>query len=396
MKSHIDKYSNISREVIIETDDSGVITFVTPNCSNILKYEQTELINTNIKNYIKYDFSIITVNETFQTGFINKTGHEIYCDMFISRNVIANNKIIGYILSLIYINNYKYNIEINSNFIKLFEHSKDIIYKLQLIPKPKFTYLSPSVENILGYTLDKFLSSPMMTPENIHPDDFEIQLSKSDKNTDFSNLFHVRHKHKNGNYVWLEDYIIPTFNEEGDLIFIEGISRDITKRKQLEKKLENLSYIDGLTGLYNRTYLNKQIKILTCGVEIPVAIIACDLDNLKYFNDTFGHSKGDILLRNVGSLLNGIFIYDSIAIRNGGDEFIIILTNCSKLKAEEIYSKMLMSINEYNIFHEMAITLSSGLSHSSSSKTILNLLSIADKNMYENKYERKNYFLNKI
>ena len=233
----------------------------------------------------------------------------------------------------------------------------------------------------------------MMIPQSIHPDDYDIQLSKTDKNTDFSKLFRVRHKHKNGHYVWLEDYIIPSFNNDGDLIDIEGISRNITKRKQLEEKLKNLSYIDGLTGLYNRTYLNKQIKILTYGIDVPVAIIACDLDNLKYFNDTFGHSTGDMLLKNVGELLSNIFIYDSISIRNGGDEFIIILTNCSKEEAEDTYSKMLISINEYNILHEMAITLSSGFSYSYSSRTILKLLSIADKNMYKNKFERKNYFL---
>lgn len=393
MNSSINKYSHISREIIIETDDSNIITFVTPNCSSILKYEQIELVNTNIKTYFEYDFSDETSNETFQERFTKKDGLEMYFDISISPKMSTHNNFIGFILSLICINNYKYIKESNSKFIKLFEHSKDIIYKLQLIPKPKFTYLSPSVENILGYTIDKFLCEPMMTPQSIHPDDYDIQLSKIDKNTDFSNLFHVRHKHKNGHYVWLEDYIIPSFNNDGDLIAIEGISRDITKRKQLEKKLENLSYIDGLTGLYNRTYLNKQIKLLTCSIDIPVAIIACDLDNLKYFNDTFGHSRGDILLENVGELFSNIFTYDSIAIRNGGDEFIIILTNCSKEKAEETYSKMLISINIYNDLHEMAITLSSGFSFSSSSKTILKLLSIADKNMYKNKFERKNYFL---
>jgi diguanylate cyclase (GGDEF)-like protein/PAS domain S-box-containing protein len=389
MESSINKYSHISREIIIETDCLGIITFVTQNCSRILGFEHSEFINTDINNYIKCDFNNVTNNPPFQREFIRKNGDVVYFDILISPNINSKNQSIGFTLSLIYVDRYEYTEEIDSKFNKLFENTKDVIFKLQLIPKPSFTFLSPSVKNIFGYSLEDYFQNPLFPSDTVHPDDYEIQLSKCNKDTDFSGFFHVRFKHKDGYYVWIEDYIIPTFNGDGELVCIEGISRDITKRKALEFSLEKLSYVDGLTGLYNRTYLNKQIEILNELIDIPIAIIVCDLDNLKYFNDTFGHSRGDILLKNVGSFLSDTFNEDSIIIRNGGDEFIIILTDFTKENAEGIYSNMLLSINKYNDTHEFPIYLSSGFSYSSSSKTILDLLITADKNMYNNKYEKK-------
>jgi PAS domain-containing protein len=72
--------------------------------------------------------------------------------------------------------------------------------------------------------------------ERLHPDDVEIQQSKINKYSDFSKTFCTKFKHKNRHYVWLEDYIIPTFDKNGELIAVEGITRNIQERKELEKK----------------------------------------------------------------------------------------------------------------------------------------------------------------
>ena len=81
MKSGIDKYSTIPREIIIETDNLGIITFVRPNCINISNYDQNEIVNTDIKNYINYDFNTITVNRTFKSQITKKSGDEVYFDI---------------------------------------------------------------------------------------------------------------------------------------------------------------------------------------------------------------------------------------------------------------------------------------------------------------------------
>ena len=258
-----------------------------------------------------------------------------------------------------------------------------------MIPEYKFSYLSPSISDILGYDREDYFINPYLIFDLVHHDDVDIQQSKINKTTDFSNNFITRFKHKDGHYVWLEDYMIPTFDDNGNLTSVEGISRDITERKILEETLEQLSYRDGLTSLYNRTYLNKQIEILTKPAYISAGVIACDLDNLKYINDSSGHLTGDLLIKNVSNFFKDTFSENCVIIRNGGDEFIILITKTTFKELKDIHLKMLFSIEEYNKTNAMPIVLSSGFAYSSSSKDILDLLSEADKNMYKNKYEKR-------
>jgi diguanylate cyclase (GGDEF)-like protein len=105
---------------------------------------------------------------------------------------------------------------------------------------------------------------------------------------------------------------------------------------------------------------------------------------LKYINDSSGHLTGDFLIKDVSNFFNDTFSKDCTIVRNGGDEFIILIK-----EIEDIHLKMLFSIEEYNKTNNMPIVLSSGFSYSSSSKDILDLLSEADKNMYKNKYEKR-------
>ena len=71
---------------------------------------------------------------------------------------------------------------------------------MEIIPELKFTYMSPSVEDIVGYTVEEHIKNPMLPLEIIHPDDHEIQFSKIKGEIDSSKFFQVRMKHKNGYY----------------------------------------------------------------------------------------------------------------------------------------------------------------------------------------------------
>ncbi|MCB2313924.1 diguanylate cyclase [Clostridium tagluense] len=378
-----------SRELQIVISNAGIIICIASNCFDILGFTISEMLNTHINEYLDYSFDSTITNSRIQASAFKKNGQKLYLDIVAKPLTYSENKSVSLELSCFEINSYinfekKYN-----SFLKMLENVKDIVFRYQLQPKPMFTYISPSAANIFGISVDEFYNYPFLAFNIVHPDDIEIHQSKIDKHSDFSKFFCVRFKHKNGTYVWIEDYIIPDFDANGELISVQGISRDITERKKSEQKLKELSYHDGLTGLYNRTYLNKQIEMLINHGNIPVAVITCDLDNLKYINDSFGHAKGDMLLNCVSRFFNTIFYKDSRVVRNGGDEFIILIYNTSLKEAEDMYSKMLSSIEEYNKTNKMPIPLSSGFSYSSSSNTILELLSQSDKNMYKNKYEKK-------
>lgn len=135
--------------------------------------------------------------------------------------------------------------------------------------------------------------------------------------------------------VWEKDegpagfYRVTTFPIEwrGRTAWVH-IMQDITEMKQEERRLANKAYHDPLTGIYNRRFLDERMELL---LKIKVHFILCymDLDGLKYINDRFGHSEGDRYIRLFADTVKSLFRNTDTFARIGGDEFCIILENCT-------------------------------------------------------------------
>ncbi len=120
-------------------------------------------------------------------------------------------------------------------------------------------------------------------------------------------------------------HINPFFDNQKKLLEKEIIFEDITERKINEEKIFYLSSHDKLTGLFNRYYFEEEIKRLDVKGQLPLSIVVGDINGLKLINDSYGHEKGDILLKKVSVRLKENFKQEDIIARWGGDEFIIIL-----------------------------------------------------------------------
>lgn len=160
--------------------------------------------------------------------------------------------------------------------------------------------------------------------------------------------------------------------ENNEVIEILGI--DITDRVEQENKLQDSfeeltmvygelaateetirqqAYMDSLTGLPNRSALyNEAKKILTRDKSQRHALIYMDLDNFKYVNDFFGHTTGDLLLKEVGSRMKAAFSTDDLVARFEGDEFVIFLRN---VQTNDEVSNKVSSV--LNIFGEPFIIM---------------------------------------
>jgi len=122
----------------------------------------------------------------------------------------------------------------------------------------------------------------------------------------------------------------PVFGETGEFLGYRGVGTDITERKAAEQQIEFLAYRDTLTGLPNRLLLNdrfEQAKAYADRFKTKVALLFLDLDNFKTINDSLGHAIGDHLLKEIAVRLSESIRDTDTVSRQGGDEFLIVLSD---------------------------------------------------------------------
>jgi diguanylate cyclase (GGDEF)-like protein/PAS domain S-box-containing protein len=288
--------------------------------------------------------------------------------------------------------------ENEKRIFQLVENSKDIVYYYQVKPELQFRYVSPSINKFLGQgILEEAYENPYSPFERIHPDDYEILSKKINGDLDYSQTLIQRWKDDKGNYRWFEEYTTPIY-EKGELIAVQGIIRNIDEKVKLQQDLEYRITHDALTNIYNREFFEQIMEKYNNHIDTSVAIILCDLDELKYLNDNYGHKKGDFLIKESANLLNRFSSENTIVARMGGDEFAIFIIETDKEEVEHLCHKLSEEISEYNInSKDIKIKMSMGYAFSKHSiGKMESLFAEADKNMYQDKYAKKEQNLIKL
>lgn len=152
------------------------------------------------------------------------------------------------------------------------------------------------------------------------------------------------------------------------------------------------AYTDDLTQLYNRRYCAEYMKKINDNNDFDYTVISFDLNNLKTMNDTYGHAKGDILIRSAAEVIADTFEQHGIVGRMGGDEFIAILPTSHKKEVERLIDEFSANISKKNQQeNDLNLSISYGyaLSCELQEKNIEKLYQMADDRMYENKKEYK-------
>jgi len=158
---------------------------------------------------------------------------------------------------------------------------------------------------------------------------------------------------------------------------------------QLYEEVKKLSITDPLTGIYNRTFFEAELKRMELSRDFPVSIIVGDLDNLKTTNDMFGHAEGDKLIKIIAYMLQEIFRAGDVIARIGGDEFAVLLPKTDSVMAGQMLSRVHAKLNERNIaIPEHPVYFSIGIS-TAEKGDLMEAFNAADRNMYVNKAMRK-------
>lgn len=168
------------------------------------------------------------------------------------------------------------------------------------------------------------------------------------------------------------------------------------EKAALVERLEQQSREDGLTGLYNRRYIDTRLEGEFARARRyghPLSVVLCDVDHFKRVNDTFSHQMGDEVLRRVAQLLRtGVRQSDTVA-RYGGEEFIVLFPEAAAADAARIFGRIRKAIADYSweeLQSGMKVTVSAGVADDLRVASYERLVGLADKKLYDAKRNGRN------
>lgn len=141
---------------------------------------------------------------------------------------------------------------------------------------------------------------------------------------------------------------------------IRAANAQLRRRQKLGEFYRQLSMIDGLTDLYNRSWLNDLLPTMIAtahGSHAPLALIMLDLDHFKRFNDTHGHLAGDQALRTAAGVLGSALRPTDFAVRYGGEEMMVLLPDTSEKVAVAVAERLCERMRQAQVFSDMRLPL---------------------------------------
>lgn len=200
-----------------------------------------------------------------------------------------------------------------------------------------------------------------------------------------------------GHQKWVRTIGVPVI-EEGKVVRLRGSMQDITAQKIAEEKVHWFANFDSLTGLPNRMLLNDRLNYaihLAYRTQEPIALLYLDLDHFKNINDTLGHNVGDELLIQVASRIQSVIRESDTISRQGGDEFMILLSGTDAEGAAHLAEKLIETVSKpYEIEHkELSLTPSIGIAlYPIDGVNLTSLSQAADSAMYRAKHDGRNCY----
>ncbi|MFL0195442.1 diguanylate cyclase [Clostridium sp. WILCCON 0269] len=397
-----------SDDAIIGKSTDGIIKSWNKGAEKLYGYTKNEIIGKHI-SVIYFDNDYERIKETLNrvNDGIKIQNHEIYMKKSNGEAVA-----VSITVSPIY--------DIDNNIIGASSIARDITEKQKLIERlneneEKYRTLYSSMSQ--GVALHQII-----VDDNNVPVDYRFL----DMNDSFQKILNIKAEDYIGKTVlevlpetekyWIENYgrvalsgqplNFENYSKEFNKYFniyayspklgqFAVLVTDVTERKLSE--IEN-TVTDGLTGIYNRRYINERLPIDVNNSIIhghPLSVIMTDIDHLKNINDKYGHVVGDRIIKDFANLIkNSIRKGSDWVGRYGGDEFLIVLNNTELENAYNVAEKIRKTISD-TIFEygdtNVRITSSFGLYSIEDEKLdVENILIKVDKNLYEAKRKGRN------
>jgi diguanylate cyclase (GGDEF)-like protein/PAS domain S-box-containing protein len=255
--------------------------------------------------------------------------------------------------------------EAESRYRDLVESSRDLMWSMNR--EAHWTFVNTAAKYIYGVEPAELIGCTVhefTEPDYLVREKAAYQALWEGKDwLDFESLHHDRE----GALHHLHFIAEARKDEQGKVVAINAIARDITEQKVYEQKLAYQASHDALTGLFNRNYLRQELERTVAraarGNERGVLMFV-DLDQLKFINDTIGHGAGDRLLVEAARLMKKHTRESDLLARYGGDEFTVLLYNVDAEGARKVAENLRARFGEFKFLeggNAYSLTCSIGL-----------------------------------
>jgi diguanylate cyclase (GGDEF)-like protein/PAS domain S-box-containing protein len=257
----------------------------------------------------------------------------------------------------------------------LAEHSTDIL--IHFNEGGEIRYISPSIRLFGGHDPDSLIgqdSRVLVAPEHLEHvrANYKATIAAAGENRTFDFLAAT----VDGSTRWYETHSRAMLDERGEVDGVLSVVRDVTGRKETERRLAADALTDPLTGLYNRRAFRAAVEQRQSrpGAESTDCVAMLDIDHFKVINDSFGHPAGDEVLRGFARVARRMVREQDILARVGGEEFAIHFPDtsveqamliCDRLRLEVARSSLLASASFLHVTVSRGVALlgREGLEH---------------------------------
>jgi diguanylate cyclase (GGDEF)-like protein/PAS domain S-box-containing protein len=249
-------------------------------------------------------------------------------------------------------------------------------------------FANEAFQKLTGYSASEIIGqTPRILGTSKHDELFYKRFSETLASGKSARIQFVNRR-KDGTPFHAEYSISPLVSQQGELTHYVSIVQDVTERLGREQTLIRIARSDPLTGLYNRRAAEQALERQIIKAQLSgrsLGLIIGDIDCFKSINDQYGHPAGDDVLKGVADILLHRIRKRDIAVRWGGEEFVVIAPDSSLQQVAELADRIRKGVESLELVSVEPVTISLGVAELATGETAASLIQRADSALYQAK-----------